>query len=286
MRISYVNPEKQPSWCAKWCKFDTHCVICARSTGCSHDLCQHCKALLKPRSFVCRQNMTHTLCLGCGDEIPVSQGECADESAAQGLASLSSTYPSKVLSSDVAVDRCQACASANQRLLARIVAPYRYSFPFDHLVKRLKYSNQRQLARLFGELLAEAVLMHGQHERPSILLPMPLHPVRLRQRGFNQARDIAYWSGKALNIPLGTSMVSRIVDTGSLAGLARQERQHRILGAFRADCRLNGQHVAIVDDVLTSGASSRELARELYDSGAASVELWVLARTSSVREPG
>ena len=78
--------------------------------------------------------------------------------------------------------------------------------------------------------------------------------------------------------------MSRIVDTGSLAGLTRQERQLKILGAFRADNTLVGLNVAIVDDVLTTGSSARELARELYDSGVASVELRELARTSSNRK--
>jgi len=132
--------------------------------------------------------------------------------------------------------------------------------------------------------LAQAVLHDTTDVLPEILLPMPLHPDRLQQRGFNQARDIAMWCGKRLDLPVPASQVSRIVDTGSLAGLNRQERRLRILGAFRACDALAGRRVAIVDDVLTTGASARELAREIYDSGAESVELWVLARTSSNRD--
>ena len=112
---------------------------------------------------------------------------------------------------------------------------------------------------------------------------MPLHASRLRERGFNQAQDIARWCGQVLGIGVQAGWVSRIVDTGALAGLSRMERQHRILGAFRANDALAGRRVAIIDDVLTTGASARELAREIYDSGADSVEVWVLARTSSSR---
>jgi len=178
---------------------------------------------------------------------------------------------------------CPDCTPKRQAFFLHLVAPYQYAFPIDAMLKRLKYRQDRQLARLFGTLLARHVGSQRRTDLPQILLPMPLHASRMRERGFNQAQDIAHWCGKELRISVQPGRVSRIAETGSLAGLSRVARQHRILGAFRADDALAGQRVAIVDDILTTGASSRELAREIYDSGAESVELWVLARTSSTR---
>ena len=106
-----------------------------------------------------------------------------------------------------------------------------------------------------------------------------MHAARLAQRGFNHAADIARFAASRLNLPWSDELAERIEDTGSLAGLSRAEREHRIRGAFAVSDRVADQHIVIVDDVLTTGATSGELARELYDTGAATVELWVVART-------
>jgi len=238
----------------------TYCALCARSAMPRIDLCGSCHQWLKSRRHMDSQGIGTTLCLGCGRK-QVGQ-----------------------YSASVEQDYCGDCALEQGSSLRRIVAPYQYVYPFNELIKRIKYRQDRQLARVLGTLLAQAVLHDTTDVLPEILLPMPLHPDRLQQRGFNQARDIAMWCGKRLDLPVPASQVSRIVDTGSLAGLNRQERRLRILGAFRACDALAGRRVAIVDDVLTTGASARELAREIYDSGAESVELWVLARTSSNRD--
>lgn len=172
-------------------------------------------------------------------------------------------------------------------ILTRTVAAYRYEFPIDRLIQQMKYHEKRQIARVLGSLLARAVRRTtSDAQLPDMLIPVPLHPRRSLQRGFNQARDIARWCAKDLNNLPVNECVSRIVDTESLAGLTRAERQYRILGAFRATAAVADKHVALVDDVLTTGSTAREMARELYDSGASSVELWVLARTSRTRSEG
>lgn len=257
------------------------CLLCARRSSTGLDLCACCSSLLPTRLCTDRNGYTTTLCPGCGIECSIMA-----LSGNQGLAG-GRNAGSPVLDrvAGTACHYCPACAAKQFRL--PVVAPYRYAFPLDRMIKLLKYGQNRQLARVLGSLLGKAVnegaACDVEQSLPQVLLPMPLHPDRFRQRGFNQAEDIAYWAGKFLKVKMNASLACRAVDTGSLAGLNRQERQLKILGAFRASEDLFGKHIAIVDDVMTTGASARELTRELYDSGASSVELWVLARTSSAR---
>lgn len=240
-------------------------------------------ASFKACRYTNRNEVTTTLCPGCGVEHRVSAGI----SARFCLSSIPAQPDPDVIALETSItssNYCAVCFEGAGKFLHRIVVPFRYAYPVDRLIKRIKYREDRQLTRVLGSLLADTVELHNSDMLPQVLLPMPMHSSRLRHRGFNQANDIAHWCGKRLGLPVAANQVSRIVDTGSLAGLNRHERQLRILGAFRAADALAGKRVAIVDDVLTTGSSARELAREIYDSGAASVELWVLARTSSTRE--
>lgn len=159
---------------------------------------------------------------------------------------------------------------------------WRYAAPVDEWVAALKHHDRQPLARVFGEAMArQAALRSGQRCSPQLLLPVPLHPDRLRRRGFNQAERIAHWAGRALRLPVRAGAARRILDTGSLAERSRAERQLAIRGAFTVEPSLAGRRLAIVDDVLTTGATAGELARECLDTGAAAVELWVVARTAA-----
>ncbi len=278
-----------PSRCQDWAKqvvkclnIGCYCSLCARKTAGDRDLCAACAGLLTMARHVDRSGLSTQLCAYCGEETVL---HAVEDAKTQAALSVRVALDSVIRGQEVVTERSCDCVTdvAAERLLSDIVAPYRYAHPIDGLIKRLKYRHERQLARVLGELLAEAVTSRVSSALPDIIVPMPLYPARQRLRGFNQAQDIAYWAAKRLQVPLETRSVSRVVDTQSLAGLNRQERQHRILGAFRAEDALCGRRIAIVDDVLTTGASARELAREIYDSGAESVELWVLARTSSLR---
>lgn len=249
---------------------DFHCSLCARRGQPGIDLCNACERWLKTLVWQAAREPPSTLCLGCGVQIGLSVA------CRQG-------HPD-VERSCACCNYCQKCTSHGEPLFTRIVAPYRYAFPLDKLIKRVKYAEDRQFARVLGTLLGRAIEREPcRVPLPEKLVPMPLHASKWLERGFNQAEDIASWCGRHLAIEVAPAMVSRIVDTGSLAGLSREARKSRILGAFRADDDVWGKHIAIVDDVMTTGASARELSRELYDSGAASVELWVLARTSRTR---
>ena len=247
----------------------THCALCARAGQPGVDLCDSCQQHFKASRHHFRCGQASRLCVGCGQEVPLDSVHF-DEPVG------------KICQS--AEFFCSSCRHKNSPVFSYIVAPYRYAFPLDRLIKRVKYAGDRQLTRVLGHLLATAVGRGACDRDIDMLIPMPLHHSRLAERGFNQAQDIAHWCGSVLGIAVNAQMVQRIEATGSLAGLNRQERSLRILGVFRASESVAGFRVAIVDDVMTTGASAAELARELYDSGALSVELWVLARTSSVRE--
>lgn len=234
---------------------DAECVICARTGRHSLDLCDDCRSLLQQCLHTDPSGYVSHLCLTCGEELAGAGFELCDE--------------------------CSPRSSA----FTRIVAPYRYAFPLDRLLHSQKYGDKRVLGRIFGVLLANSVkaVTQAGMALPSRLIPVPLHADRRQMRGYNQSADMARWCAHELGLQSSSQAVSRVVDTGSLAGLSRAERQYRILGAFQADDSVAGQHLAIIDDVLTTGSTARELARELYDTGAASVELWVLARTSRSR---
>lgn len=150
-----------------------------------------------------------------------------------------------------------------------------YTFPTDKLIQALKYGGQLALAKLLGELLAAAV---ADLPRPHQIVPMPLHHARLKSRGFNQALEIAKIVSKRLAIPLAPDLIQRIVDTPLQAMLALDARHKNIKGAFACKHDLHGQHITIVDDVMTSGATLNELAKQLKRAGAAEVDAWIVAR--------
>lgn len=171
---------------------------------------------------------------------------------------------------------CGRCQSHPPAFDASIAA-FPYAFPIDRMVQALKYQRRLALARFFAETLSSFEPPAGD----VILLPMPLHVRRLRERGFNQAVEIARPLARAWSLPLELQRVSRIADTAPQATLPWRERGRNIRGAFRCDASFAGKSVVVVDDVMTTGATLNELARTLKLHGASRVENLVLARTPS-----
>ncbi len=155
-------------------------------------------------------------------------------------------------------------------------AVFVYAFPADVLVQRLKYASELALAGFLADALAEAV---SAHPMPDRILPMPLHPRRLGERGFNQAVELGRHLAARLGIRLAPDACQRVRDTPAQVGLDLAERRRNLRGAFRCDAGLEGLRVALLDDVLTSGASLNELASAVRKAGATHVEAWVVART-------
>ncbi|MBK6472829.1 MAG: ComF family protein [Betaproteobacteria bacterium] len=157
-----------------------------------------------------------------------------------------------------------------------------YGFPWDALIGAFKFRGRAELAGLLAARLVAAV-QAAAWPLPALVLPVPLSPQRLAQRGFNQAWEVARRAAATLKLPAEASLLQRPLETAHQAELGRSERQRNLRTAFMVDPRrramLQGARVALVDDVMTTGATAREASGVLLRAGAAAVDLWVLART-------
>lgn len=159
------------------------------------------------------------------------------------------------------------------RPFERTCATYAYAFPLDKLIQALKFDEQLLLASRLAEAMQEFIGV-----RPDCIVPMPLHPERLRQRGFNQSQELARHLARRMGVPL-LNACQRIRNTPPQAGLHWDERKRNLRQALVCEQDMSGKHVAMVDDVMTTGASLDELARALRRAGAREVSAWVVART-------
>lgn len=153
-------------------------------------------------------------------------------------------------------------------------AVFRYEFPLDRLIQSLKYAHRLASA----DFLGQALIQLAAPLRPDLILPVPLAPARLAERGFNQALELARPLARALGAPLELNRIRRRRDTAPQAGLPWKERKRNIRHAFECEIDLAGKTVLVVDDVMTTGTTLDELARVLKASGAFRVENCVLAR--------
>ena len=164
-----------------------------------------------------------------------------------------------------------------------------YAFPWDKLIVDMKFFDQPELAAPLAALLVQAA--RAAHARlptplPSMVLPVPLARQRLAERGYNQAWELARRAGASLHLPAHPSLLLRPIETAHQAELTRQQRLANLRAAFVVDechrAMLAGQRVALVDDVLTTGATAQEATLALLRGGAAAVDIWVVARTAEV----
>jgi ComF family protein len=167
---------------------------------------------------------------------------------------------------------CGACLAAPPHFDGT-VALWLYEFPCDRLVQALKYRARLGLASFFARQLAARAL-----PPVDLVVPMPLHPERLAQRGFNQALEIARAFARRSGLPLEPRGARRIQNTVPQTDLPYEERARNIRGAFTCRLDLSGKSVAVVDDVMTTGATLNELARVLKRAGASRVQNLVVAR--------
>jgi ComF family protein len=223
-------------------------------------------SLLPPRCVLCGSHgeaVGVDLCAGCRGDFALNNAACVV--CAQPLPG-----------NTVSALRCGRCLQKRPRFDASI-CPYRYSYPLDHLLRALKYRRQQVYGRVLGDLLANSIAS-GDQPRPQLLLPVPLASKRFAARGFNQAIEIGLRLERALAIPLAPDRLTRTRETAEQASLDQKARRKNVKGAFAVVRPLFAKHVAIIDDVVTTGSTVNELARVLRKAGARRIEVWAVAR--------
>lgn len=201
----------------------------------------------------------HALCTACLKDLPWHTTERCPQC---GLASLDNQICGHCLKSPPAFDATQAL--------------FRYEYPLDAMLQRYKYSHLLTMAKTFGELLANSISLTTH---PDIIIPMPLHSQRLQERGFNQAVEVARVIAKQLHIKLDHQSCARIKLAPPQVSLPLKQRVKNMHGAFTCHQKLDGLRIALLDDVMTTGASLNALASTVKSAGASHVECWVIART-------
>lgn len=204
---------------------------------------------------------SQALCANCQKDLPRIQNAC--QQCGLPLAQLSS--PSV----------CGHCLK-QPPYFDRVIASFAYASPISQLVSKLKFRGQIQLARLLGELLRDTI--QSSDPQAQAILPVPLHPRRLRQRGFNQALEIARPLSKALGIPILPHCITRLRNTLPQSEQKASERVRNVRNAFQLKALPSYRSIAIIDDVMTSGHTVNEIAKLLRQAGMERIEVWCVAR--------
>ncbi len=182
----------------------------------------------------------------------------------------------------LAAPRCGQCLT-DPPVFARTVCAVDYAFPWDAVITAFKFNRRVELAGTLAARVQAAVQGSGAQHEVDGVVPVPLAPQRLRERGYNQAWELARRTAAALALPADAQALERTLETTAQAALHRAERERNLRNAFHmppsARLRWAGKRLALVDDVMTTGATLREATAALLRGGAASVQLWVLART-------
>ncbi len=158
----------------------------------------------------------------------------------------------------------------------RTFAPFIHQGEIRYLINQLKFQGAYKYSHILGLLLAEHLAKTVNPAK--LIIPVPLHPIRYRQRGFNQTLEIAKTISKELSIPINNSCCQRRKNTPHQISLTAKQRLKNIKNAFQVIENIDTPHIAILDDVLTTGATANELAKTLKASGVEYVDIWVCAR--------
>jgi ComF family protein len=226
-------------------------------------------ALLPTSCALCGETGNTLICTGCRQQfISTSTARCIQCAV---------SLPAPLLH-----HRCGACLSSQPYFDHTIVA-VDYTAPFDQLVLALKFGHQLPLSRLFSELLRDAILQDKQQQLPDILCPVPLGMHRLAERGFNQSLEIARPLSVTLGVALQPQLLHRSRETAQQSSLHPDQRHKNVRNAFMINPRaielIKGKHIALVDDVMTTGTTLNEIGGLLKRFGAAKVSNFVFART-------
>lgn len=178
---------------------------------------------------------------------------------------------------------CRTAPPAPAALLEDFFCLFRYEDPVDWMIQQLKFGGSLVHARILGTLLAQALRERGRG-LPECIVPMPLHATRLRERGFCQTTEVGRHLARRLRLPHGhrlplrPDLLLRVRATRAQSGLDAAERSRNLQGAFAAGPGPIPGHIALLDDVLTTGHTARAAVDALRGAGASRVEVWCCAR--------
>ncbi len=217
--------------------------------------------LLAPACVLCgaEQDVRNNLCPGCAQDLPWNRNPCPR--CANPLPRTDSPL-------------CAECLKRFPRFDSAC-APLLYQDTVQRLVRDLKFHGRLVNASALSAQIRAGL---GAAARPDLIIPVPLHRSRLRQRGFNQATELIRPIAQALRIPLEGHICQRVRVTCEQTRLNGAARRRNLRDAFRVSEQLDGARVAIFDDVMTTGATANELTRALKRAGAATVHAWCVAR--------
>jgi ComF family protein len=219
-----------------------------------HGLPQQCELCAAP-------SRSTLVCAACSRTLPRAASAC-------------SVCALPLVGGDVC-GRCQRKPPAFERT----VAAFTYAYPVDRLLHAFKYRGRLALAHWCASELRRAISSAAIDTAGICIVAMPLGQARQRERGFNQALEIARRVAASLEAELAQGLVGRTREAPPQTALAWSERAANVRGAFVCVDDVRGRDIAVIDDVMTTGASLQELARTLKDAGARSVQNWVIART-------
>lgn len=207
---------------------------------------------------------TQNLCPPCISELPYNKSSCIRCGAA------------------MAEQKQLICGQCLQRppQFDSALVPFHYTPPFNAFIPALKFQHKLNYGRLMSSLfIAEFQRLKRKPElKPQCIIPVPLHPKRLRERGFNQSLEISRNIAKQLDIPLDLTSVKRIKNTHAQSDLNKSKRKSNMRNAFEVVQPISYRHVALFDDVMTTGHTFNELSRVLKQSGVTTIEIWAIAR--------
>jgi ComF family protein len=177
-------------------------------------------------------------------------------------------------------DLCKACEADLPWQNNNTTVIFHYQEPIDRLITGLKFANKLIYAKILGELMATKLKKHYQNKKlPELIIPIPLHKQRLRERGYNQALELARPIAKQLKIPLDFNSCIRTKNTAAQTLIPAKQRAQNLKNAFIINKKISAKYIAIIDDVTTTGNTINELSRILYQANINKVDIWCCAKT-------
>lgn len=183
-----------------------------------------------------------------------------------------------VCARDCLTDNICAVCLKNPPFFFSTITLFNYQYPINELIKAFKFSDHPELAKRFADKLIDKIRPMGF--LPKTLIPVPLHKSRQRERGYNQSLELAKRISNKLNIELDFLSCKRIINTEPQSTLPIKTRKTNVKNAFKLDAAYYAnRHVALIDDVVTSGHTVNEIAKLLKKAGCARVDVWSIAKT-------